>query len=90
MFCFLETDVREQKVRKQEMICIMKSSLKIAQKTKITFLFAKLCFSFLNKNIFYSWRHIFFKIPNNLIVSAFAFFFVEVDTKNIDMHQQKP
>ena len=41
MFCFLETDVREQKVRKQEMICIMKSSLKIAQKTKITFLLSE-------------------------------------------------
>ena len=36
------------------------------------------CFSFLNKNIFYSRRHFFFMIPKNLITSAF---FAEVDTK---------
>ena len=29
--------------------------------------------------MFYSWRHIFFKIPKNLITSAF--FFAEADTK---------
>ena len=37
------------------------------------------CCSFLNKNIFYSWRRIFFKIPMNLIASAF--FIVEADIK---------
>ena len=31
----------------------------------------------------------FFKIPKNLITSAF-FFFTEADTKNIDMPRQKP
>ena len=40
---------------------------------------AKHCFSLLNKNRFYSWRHIIFKIPKSLITSAF--FFGEADTK---------
>ena len=54
MFCFLETDVREQKARKQEMICIMKSSLKIAQKPKITFLLSEtLLFFFKQKYILF-------------------------------------
>ena len=45
---------------------------------KQKYCFAKHCFSFSNKNIFYFWRH-FFKIPKNLITSAF--FFAEADTK---------
>ena len=53
---------------------------------KQKYCFAKHCFSFSNKNIFYFWRH-FFKIPKNLITSAF--FFAEADTKNIDVPRQK-
>ena len=40
-------------------------------KDKKLFYEAKHCFSFLNKNIFYSWKHI-FKIPKNLITSNAA------------------
>ena len=63
------------------MIYVMKSSLKIVGKTKITFLF--------NKTLvfFFKWKYIlfletyFFQIPKNLFASAFFFLFVEEDTK---------
>ena len=42
---------------------------------KNNFLFKQNIAFFLNKNIFCSWRHIFSKIPKNLISSAFFFFF---------------
>ena len=61
------------------MICTIKSSLKIEQKTKITFLF-RLLFFFKQKYVFYSWKCISFKIPKNLIDSGY------MDTlKNMDM-----
>ena len=47
----------------------MKLSLKIVWKTKITFLLSEKLPFFINKNIFYSWRYILFKIPKNLIAS---------------------
>ena len=53
----------------------MKSSLKIVWKRNIAFLFS-------TKYIFYSWRHIFFKIPKNLIACSVFVFFVKADTKN--------
>ena len=47
------------------------------------FIKRNIAFLFLNKNIFYSWRHIFFKIPKNLIFPAFFhfLFFADPDTK---------
>ena len=71
----------------------MKLSLKIVWKTKITFLLSEKLPFFINKNIFYSWR-IFFKIPKNLIASAFFlfidFFLSRQILKNIDMRPQNP
>ena len=50
---------------------VKKTILKIVWKTK-TFYLGKHLFSFLNKTIFFdSWKHIFYKIPNILIASAF-------------------
>ena len=57
----------------------MKSSLNIVWKTKITFLLSEtLLFCLEQKYILFSGT-CFFKIPNNLIISAF--FFAEADTK---------
>ena len=52
------------------MINVMKSSLKIVWKTKNKFFIKHLLFFFYK--IFYFLRH-FFKIPKNLIASAFSF-----------------
>ena len=69
------------------MICIMKSCLKIVWKTKTTFLVRETLLFFLEqKSILFSVTY-FFKIPKNLITSAF---FAKAGTKNIDMPRQKP
>ena len=97
MFQFLATDIREQK--KYEMrteisvdntVNDLRYEIKFENcvKDKITFFEAKHCFSFLNKKIFYSWRHIFLKISKNLIASAF--FLSSQILKKIDMPLQKP
>ena len=46
------------------------------------FIKRNIAFLFSTKYIFYSWRHIFFKIPKNLMACSVCFFFVKVDTKN--------
>ena len=67
----------------------MKLSLKIVWKTKVTFWLSEtFLFFFKQKYIFYSWRQIFFKIPKNLIASAF--FLPRQILKHIDMPRQKP
>ena len=61
------------------MICVMKSSLKIVWKTKITFLLSETLLFFLEQKYILFSETYFFKIPKNLITSAF--FFAEADTK---------
>ena len=68
MFHFLETDIREQK--KYEMICVIKSSLKIAWKTKITFLLSQPLLFFLGQKYILFLETYFFKVPKNLITEA--------------------
>ena len=65
MFHFLETDIREQK--KYELICVIKSSLKIAWKTKITFLLSQPLLFFLGQKCISFLETYFFKFPKNLI-----------------------
>ena len=57
----------------------MKSSLKIVWKTKITFLLSETLLFFLEQKYILFLETYFFKIPKNLITSAF--FFAEADTK---------
>ena len=57
----------------------MKSSLKIVWKTKITFLLSETLLFFLEQKYILFSETYFFKIPKNLITSAF--FFAEADTK---------
>ena len=57
----------------------MKSSLKIVWKTKITFLLSETLLFFFEENCILFSETYFFKIPKNLITSAF--FFAEADTK---------
>ena len=59
----------------------MKSSLKIVWKTKIVFLLSKPLLLFFKQKYILFLETYFLKIPRNLIVSAFFFFFAEVDTK---------
>ena len=62
------------------MICVMKSSLKIVWKTKITFLLSEaLLFFFKEKYILFLEMYI-FKIPKNLVV--LACFFVKTKASN--------
>ena len=72
MFSFLETDTREQKKYEKR----IQSSVD----NTVNDLRYKIKFRAIDKNIFYSWRHIFFKILRNLIASTFFFFFDEADT----------
>ena len=65
----------------------MKSSLRIVFKTKIIFLF-KTLLSFLEQKYILFSETYFFKIPKNLITSAF--FLLTQILKNIDMPWQKP
>ena len=88
MFRLLETDTREQKNMKIEYrhlwintgndLCY-EINFENRVKDKSNF-FIKWNISFLNKNIFFILGEVFFfKIPKNLIASAF--FFAEADTK---------
>ena len=52
------------------MICVMKSSLKIVWKTKITFLLSKILLFFLQQKYSLFSETYFFKIPKNLITSS--------------------
>ena len=61
------------------MICFMKSDLKIVWKTKIIFLLSKKMLFFIGQKYILLSETYFFKIPKNLITSAF--FFAEADTK---------
>ena len=76
MFRFLKTDIKEQKCMKrecrrlwiiQEMICVMKSSLKIVWKTKFTFLLRRTFLFFFKQKCILVLETYFFKIPKNLI-----------------------
>ena len=66
----------------------MKSSLKVVWNSKMTF--------FIEQNIAFLFKTYFFKIPKNLIASAFFFFFffffffLEADTKKYRLPRQKP
>ena len=66
----------------------MKSSLKIVLKTKITFLLSETLLFFLEQKYILFLETYFFKIPKNLITSAF--FLPRQILKNIDMPRQKP
>ena len=66
----------------------MKSSLKIVLKTKITFLLSETLLFFLEQKYILFSETYFFKIPKNLITSAF--FLARQILKNIDMPRQKP
>ena len=57
-------------------------------KDKITLVLSKTLNFFLNGNIFYSRKYIFFYFPKNLITSAF--FSPRQVLKNIDIPWQKP
>ena len=63
------------------MICIMKLSLTIVRKTKITFLLSKtVLFFFLKKSLYFLiLGKVVFMSPQNSIASAFCF--AEADTK---------
>ena len=96
MFGFLETDVREQQKYEKRIQTIVdntvndlvvKWSLKIVWKTKITFLLRERILYFFDKKYFLFLETYFFKIPKNLIASAF--FLVRQILENIDMPQQK-
>ena len=72
----------------QSMIYVIKSSLKIVRKTKITLLLSEtLLFFFKQKDILFL-KTYFFKITKNLITSAFLL--PRQILKNIDMPLQKP
>ena len=66
----------------------MNSSLKIVWKTKLTFLWSETFLFFFKQKLFLFLEKHFFKIPKNLIASAF--FLPRQMPKNIDMPQQKP
>ena len=66
----------------------MKSSLTVVLKTKLNFLFSKTLLSFLEQKYILFSETYFFKIPKNLITSAF--FLLTQILKNIDMPWQKP
>ena len=57
----------------------MKSDLKIVRKMKITFLLSETLLFFFKRKYILFLETYFFKIPKNLIASAF--FFAEADTK---------
>ena len=72
----------------QSMIYVIKSSLKIVRKTKVTLLLSEtLLFFFKQKDILFL-KTYFFKITKNLITSAFLL--PRQMLKNIDMPLQKP
>ena len=72
----------------QSMIYVIKSSLKIVRKTKVTLLLSEtLLFFFKQKDILFL-KTYFFKITKNLITSAFLL--PRQILKNIDMPLQKP
>ena len=72
----------------QSMIYVIKSSLKIVRKTKVTLLLSEtLLFFFKQKDILFLTTY-FFKITKNLITSAFLL--PRQILKNIDMPLQKP
>ena len=96
MFRFLETDIREQKKYEKRIqtsvdntVNDLRYEIKFENcvKDKNNFFVKKHFFSFLNKNIFI-FGDMFFKIPKNLITSAF--FLPRQILKNIDMPRQKP
>ena len=70
MSLFLETDIREEKKCKKRIQTSVDNTvndmryeinLKIVSKTKITFFIKRNIVFVLNKNIFYTWRHIFLR-----------------------------
>ena len=65
------------------MICVMKSSLEIVWKTKTTFLLNETFLFFLEQKYILFSETYFFKIPKNLITSAF--FLLRQILKKIDM-----
>ena len=83
MFRFLETDIREQKKYEKRIqtsvdntVNDLRYEIKFENcvKDKNNF-FITHCFSFLNKNIFYSWRHNFLRF--------LEIFFSEAGTKKL-------
>ena len=70
MSLFLETDIREEKKCKKRIQTSVDNTvndmryeinLKIVSETKITFFIKRNIVFVLNKNIFYTWRHIFLR-----------------------------
>ena len=70
------------------MICIMKSGLKIVWKTKKAFLLSEILLFFLEQKYILFSETYFFKIPRNLIISAF--FLLRQILKNTDIPLQQP
>ena len=69
------------------MICVMKSSLKIVWKTKITFLLSEALLFFLKQKCVLFLETYF---CNSYEFNYLSIFFAEADTKNNDMPRQKP
>ena len=72
------------------MICVMKLSIKILWKIKITFLLSETLLFFFKRKYVLFLETYFFKISKNLIASAFfIYFFAEADTKKHTLSVKK-
>ena len=95
MFPFFGTDIREKRKHKKRIQTPVNALNDLHYKIKFQnrvndkqlFYQTKHCFSFLNKDIFYSLRH-FLKIPKNLV--TLAFLLLGQILKNINMPRQNP
>ena len=86
MFCFLETEIREQKKYEKRIqtsvdktVNDLRDEIKFESRVKDKKISEALLFFFRQKYILFSETY-FFKVSKNLIASAF-FFFAEADTK---------